>query len=187
MALSVCCWSAVGFALAGVGLFAAVAASAPSGDALRLTSPAFGPGGAIPDKYTCAGADVSPALDWNEPPQGTRSLALVVSDPDAQAVAGYTWMHWIVYGLPPDIGGLPEAFASGSASSGVRFGNNHFGRLHYGGPCPPKGRAHHYHFTLYALDATLDLKEGATADALLATMRGHILAVGELVGIYARR
>jgi Raf kinase inhibitor-like YbhB/YbcL family protein len=193
MALFPCDWPVAVLALVLLGLSAVGAAAGVGGGnagppALRVTSPAFSNGSSIPDRHACGGANVSPQLDWSDPPQGAKSFALVVSDPDAQAVAGYTWLHWIVYGLPPELRGLPEAFESRSASvPGVRFGKTHFGNTCYGGPCPPRGPAHRYYFTLYAVDVMPDLKDGATADALMAAIKGHVLAEGELAGTYARR
>lgn len=153
---------------------------------LELTSPAFEPGAAIPAKYTCQGEDLSPALSWSGLPQGTQSLALIVDDPDAPMG---TWVHWVVYNLPGDASGLTEGASQGSASSsnlpaGTKQGKTSFGRADYGGPCPPSGE-HHYFFKLYALDVKLE-NEGLDKDGLLKAMEGHILAQGELVGVYQK-
>jgi Raf kinase inhibitor-like YbhB/YbcL family protein len=152
--------------------------------ALELSTPAFAPGGDIPVEHTCDGADVSPALQWTVPPDGTVSLALVVDDPDAP---GRTWVHWVLYNIPPAQRELPEHVeAKDTLPSGARHGTNDFGRVGYGGPCPPPGPAHRYFFRLYALDTALELRHGAKRRALDAAMKGHVLASAELVGRYQR-
>ena len=152
--------------------------------ALSLSSIAFQGGERIPVKYTCEGQDVSPPLIWSEPPQGTQSLALIVDDPDAP---GGVFTHWVLFNIPPDSGELPEAMPTlAQLSSGALQGKNDFGRIGYGGPCPPPGRPHHYCFTLYALDRVLDLKGGVSKKQVLDAMHGHILAQGELTGTYQR-
>ncbi len=145
---------------------------------IQLTSSAFMEGGNIPRRHTCDGEDFSPPLSWSGIPAGTVSLALIVDDPDAPRG---DWVHWVLVDLPPDLNGLPE----GVAGTGTA-GKNDFGRLGYGGPCPPKGRNHRYYFKLYALDQTLGLKSGATKEDVEAAMAGHILAQGELMGRYGR-
>ncbi len=148
-----------------------------------LTSPAFATGAAIPRKYTCDGEDASPPLAWSGAPQGTRGFALVMDDPDAP---GGTWDHWVLYGLRADAVALPEgAPAVPTLEGGVRQGKNSWGRVGYGGPCPPRG-VHRYFFKLYALDVALDLAPGATKAQLLAAVRGHVLAEAELMGRYGR-
>ena len=150
----------------------------------EVSTPAFVAGGNIPFKHTCDGADVSPALDWTAPPVGTVSLALIVDDPDAP---GRTWVHWVVYNIPPAERGLPEGVEARAAlPSGARQGTNDFGRIGYGGPCPPPGPAHRYFFRLYALDTTVELRSGSKRPALDAAMNGHVLASGELLGRYQR-
>lgn len=145
---------------------------------IQITSPAFTEGGTIPKKFTCDGSDVSPQLDWTGVPQGTKSLALIADDPDAPMG---TWVHWVLFDLPADLTGLPEGV------SGVGTpGKNDFRKLTYGGPCPPKGAPHRYYFKLYALDTTLNLKEGATKADIEKAMQGHILAQGQLMGKYGR-
>jgi Raf kinase inhibitor-like YbhB/YbcL family protein len=152
--------------------------------ALKLTSPAFQPDGMIPGKFTCDGADVSPALKWSDPPSGTQSLALIMDDPDAP---GRTWVHWVLYDLPADAPGLSEGVPKqDKLESGALQGNNDFPKIGYGGPCPPRGPAHRYFFKLYALDAKTGLKAGATKAELERAMKGHILAQTELVGRYKR-
>jgi Raf kinase inhibitor-like YbhB/YbcL family protein len=149
-----------------------------------LSTSAFADGGGIPRDHSCDGADVSPALSWSSPPDGTVSLALVVDDPDAP---GRTWVHWVVYNISPDQRELPEGVeAMATLPSGARQGTNDFGRIGYGGPCPPPGSAHRYFFRLYALDTTVELPPGAKRRALDAAMKGHVLASSELVGRYQR-
>ncbi len=150
---------------------------------MKLTSAAFNEGAMIPAKYTCDGADPSPPLQWEQPPDGTRSFALICDDPDAP---GGNWVHWVYYDLPTDVDGLPEGVTSVErpALGGVH-GKNDFRRLGYGGPCPPGG-THRYYFKLYALDAVLDLPPGATKKALLDAMEGHILDQARLMGRYKR-
>lgn len=151
-----------------------------------LESPAFPEGGGIPSRYTCEGADLSPPLSWGGLPEGTRTLVLVVDDPDAPdpAAPRMVWDHWLLYNLPPEIGGLAEG-AAGGLPPGTGEGVNSWGRTGYGGPCPPIGR-HRYFHVLYALDAELpDLGE-PTKEQLMAAMEDHILGRAELVGTYEK-
>jgi Raf kinase inhibitor-like YbhB/YbcL family protein len=151
---------------------------------ISLSSPAFKDGETIPVKYSCEGQDVSPPLTWSEPPEGTQVFALIMDDPDAP---GGVFTHWVLFNLTPDSRDLPEALATqAELPSGTRQGRNDFGRIGYGGPCPPSGRPHRYQFTLYALDQLLDLKAGAAKNQLIGAMQGHILAQGQLTGIYQR-
>ncbi len=151
----------------------------------RLSASAFAEGADIPVEHTCDAANISPALTWTEPPDGTRSLALVADDPDAP---GRTWVHWVLYGLAPVPRELPEAIETAlTLPSGGRQGSNDFGRIGYGGPCPPPGAPHRYFFRLYALDTILGLAPGATRAALDRAMRGHVLATAEVMGRYQRR
>jgi Raf kinase inhibitor-like YbhB/YbcL family protein len=145
---------------------------------LPITSPAFGEGEIIPQQFTCDGSDLSPQLDWTSVPQGSQSLALIVDDPDAPIG---TWVHWVLFDLPPDLVSLPEG-ASGTGTQGT----NSFKKLTYGGPCPPKGSPHRYYFKLYALDTLMNLEEGASKAELENAMQGHILAQGQLMGKYGR-
>jgi Raf kinase inhibitor-like YbhB/YbcL family protein len=150
----------------------------------QLTSGAFRHGEAIPAVHTCEGKDVSPPLAWTEPPTGTKALALISDDPDAPMG---TWVHWVLYNLPPSARALPEGFPTDAQRpDGARQGTTDFGRTGYGGPCPPSG-THRYFFKLYALDATLSLKPGATKQDLEAAMQGHVLATAELMGTYRRK
>jgi hypothetical protein len=149
----------------------------------ELTSTAFAPEKPIPRKYSCDGEDISPPLQWSDPPQGTQSLVLIADDPDAPMG---TWVHWVLYNLPANTRTLPEAVPpDANLSDGSRHGRNSWKRLGYGGPCPPRG-THRYFFKLYALDTMLELEAGATKDQLLQAMKGHILAQTEVMGTYAR-
>ena len=151
---------------------------------LVLTSTVFQDGEAIPSKYTCDGQDVSPPLAWSAPPNGTKSFALINDDPDAPMG---TWVHWVVYNLPASVRQLPEAFpADQERPDGTRQGRTDFGRIGYGGPCPPSG-THRYVFTLYALDTVLSLAPGATKADVEAALQGHILAQAQFIGTYRRR
>jgi Raf kinase inhibitor-like YbhB/YbcL family protein len=154
----------------------------PSGS-LSLWSPDFPAGGPIPARFTCDGAGQAPALAWSPPPRGTRSLALLLVDPDAP---GGAFVHWVLWGLAPDAGRLPEGATGPALPAGVREGRNGFGRIGYGGPCPPRGQRHRYVFHLYALDDVPALPPGADAAALEAATAGHVLAEGVLQGTYGR-
>jgi Raf kinase inhibitor-like YbhB/YbcL family protein len=152
--------------------------------AIELTSTAFTEGATIPKQHTGDGADTSPPLRWSDPPGGTRSLALVCDDPDAPRG---TWVHWVLFNLPGDLRELQEGVPAQEAlPNGARQGKNDFGAVGYGGPAPPRGKPHRYFFKLYALDAPLDLPAGATRGQVLAAMKGHVLAEGQLMGRYAR-
>ena len=150
---------------------------------LSLTSSAFTNGGKIPRKYTCEGDDISPPLAWSATPQGTKSLALIVDDPDAPdpAKPQRVYVHWVLYNIPPGSSGIDEG---GSNPAGSVAGTNDFGKQHFGGSCPPIGR-HRYFFKLYALDTTLSLSSAKKADVEKA-MKGHILAQAELMGTYQK-
>jgi Raf kinase inhibitor-like YbhB/YbcL family protein len=153
---------------------------------MKITSSAFPDGGQIPTKYTCEGDDVSPPLSWSDLPQGTKSLALIVDDPDAPdpAAPKMTWVHWVLYDIPPNVAGLPEAVKS--LPPATREGLNDWQRTGYGGLCPPVGR-HRYFFKLYALDVELpDLHQPKRA-ALEKAMQGHILTEARLVGTYQKQ
>jgi Raf kinase inhibitor-like YbhB/YbcL family protein len=152
--------------------------------AFELKSSAFEPNRPIPKKYTCDGADISVGLSWSDPPEETSSYALIMDDPDAPRG---TWVHWVIYNLPPSLRSLPEAVETRETlNNGAAQGKNDFGKFGYGGPCPPAGAAHHYHFKLYALADRLGLAPGGTKQQLLKAMQGHILAQAELVGTYKR-
>ncbi len=150
---------------------------------IKITSSAFEEGGLIPAKYTCDGADVSPPLQWDAVPEGTKSVALICDDPDAPMG---TWMHWVLFNLPSDAKELAENIpAEETLPNGAKQGVNDFGRIGYGGPCPPGG-THRYFFKIYALDTEVGLEAGADKRQLLKAMEGHILEQGQLVGKYKR-
>ncbi|MGA9779047.1 MAG: YbhB/YbcL family Raf kinase inhibitor-like protein [Limisphaerales bacterium] len=152
---------------------------------IQITSTAFAEGQPIPDKYTCAGLNVSPPLQWANAPAGIKSFALIADDPDAPMG---TWIHWVIYNLPPATTALAENTPpSSELPGGTKQGINDFGQTGYGGPCPPPGRPHRYFFKIYALDLPLNLKSGATRKELLKAMDGHVLAQGQLVGTYQRQ
>lgn len=155
--------------------------------AFTLTSAAFQHNGAIPSLHTCEGRDVSPPLSWTPPPAGTRSLVLIVDDPDAPdpAAPKMTWVHWVLYNIPPDIGGLPAGVATPALPDGTLQGTNDWQRTGYGGPCPPVGR-HRYFHKLFALDTRLPDLKHPTKAALEKAMKGHVLAQTELVGLYQK-
>lgn len=153
--------------------------------AFALTSTAFSEGGEIPRDATCDGADRSPALAWSDPPAGTRAFALVCDDPDAPAG---TWVHWVIYDLPGEVRSLPEGMPTErTLPSGAKQGQNDFGRIGYGGPCPPRGPAHRYYFRLYALDAPTPLGPGALKAQVMSAIQGHILGEAQIMGRYRRR
>ena len=146
-----------------------------------LTSPAFAPNASILTKFTCEGTDVSPPLAWSDAPDGTKSFALVIDDPDAPdpAAPKSTWVHWVVFNLPPTLTSLPEGFTT--ATQGL----NDWQRANYGGPCPPIGR-HRYVHQLYALDVLLTGLSKPTKAELEKAIAGHVLAKAELVGTYQK-
>ena len=147
---------------------------------MQLTSTAFAEGGTIPKEYSGDGADRSPPLRWSGAPAGTKSFALIADDPDAPRG---TWVHWVLFNLPPETTELPEGV---KLPSGAIQGKNDFGNIGYGGPAPPRGKPHRYYFKLYALDSMLNLPEGATKQQTEAATKGHILAEGQLMGKYGR-
>lgn len=153
-------------------------------DNLTLTSAAFSEGGTIPDSYTynlrgqCTGGNFSPPLAWTGAPDGTQSFAILMSDPD-----GGNWLHWLQFNIPANASGLNEAI--GGPDAGVK-GMNDFGELGYGGPCPPSG-THRYIFTLYALDTTLSLAEGASRGQFESAIKGHVVGTTQLIGLRTRR
>jgi Raf kinase inhibitor-like YbhB/YbcL family protein len=155
--------------------------------ALALTSPSFAAGHDIPSDYTCEGGDISPRLDWTGVPAGTKSLALIVDDPDAPdpAAPKMTWVHWVLYNIPPTSTRLAEAIERDSLPSGSREGKNDWKRTGYGGPCPPIGR-HRYFFKLFALDVELPDLNTPTKPQLEKAMEGHILEKVELMGTYQK-
>ena len=146
---------------------------------MRIASPAFQNNQTIPAKYTCDADNVNPPLIFSEVPQGTKSLALIVDDPDAPAG---TWVHWLVWNIDPAV----RQIAENSVPAGAVEGVTSFGTAGYGGPCPPSG-THRYFFKAYALDSMLELDGKADKEKLLAAMKGHILDQAELVGLYKRQ
>jgi Raf kinase inhibitor-like YbhB/YbcL family protein len=155
--------------------------------AFELTSPHFVHDESIPRRFTCEGEDLSPALAWTGPPEGTRAFALVVDDPDAPdpAAPQRTWVHWVLYDLPAHARGLPDGVRGPNLPAGTRIGVNDWSRADYGGPCPPVGR-HRYFFKLYALDSPLgDLGRAGKAD-VEGAMQGHVLAQATLMGTYQK-
>ena len=175
--------------LAAGPLVCLAAAPLPGAKPMTLTieSPAFKHGAAMPAKHTSDGADVSPPLAWSGVPEGARSLVLVVDDPDAPdpKAPKMTWVHWVLYNIPPAAGGLAEAVKPAALPAGTREGLNDWKRTGYGGPSPPIGR-HRYFFKLYALDTVLDGLDKPTKAKLEAAMKGHVLAQAELVGTYQK-
>jgi Raf kinase inhibitor-like YbhB/YbcL family protein len=158
-----------------------------SSAALELRSPSFSAMGEIPRRHTCEGKDVSPELRWSGVPDGASSLVLIVDDPDAPdpAAPRMTWVHWVLYDIPPDATGLPEAVSEAELPPGTKQGTNGWKRIGYGGPCPPIGR-HRYFHKLYALDSTLgDVGEPTKAE-LERAMHGKVLEQAELVGTYQK-
>jgi len=151
---------------------------------IKITSSAFADGGMIPAKYTCDGADVSPPVQWDAVPDGTKSISLICDDPDAPMG---TWVHWVLFNLPADVKVLAENLPTEEIlPNGAKQGTNDFRRIGYGGPCPPSG-THRYFFKLYALDVELDLQAGAEKGQLLKVMEGHIIGQGQLIGKYKRQ
>jgi Raf kinase inhibitor-like YbhB/YbcL family protein len=155
--------------------------------AFTLTSN-FSHNGAIDSKHTCEGSDVSPPLSWSGAPEGTKSLTLIVDDPDAPdpKAPKMTWVHWVLYDIPADATSIPEGATKAQLPSGTKEGLNDWNRKGYGGPCPPIGR-HRYFHKLYALDTVLPDLGAATKAGLEAAMKGHILGKAELVGTYQKK
>ncbi len=150
----------------------------------KITSTAFNDGDRIPIQYTCEGVNISPPLAIIEPPTGTKSFALFIDDPDARRGV---FNHWVLYNLPVKERTLKESLpTTDRLDIGAMQGVNGFGKIGFGGPCPPPGTPHHYHFILFALDTILSAKPGATKDEVLELMKTHVLDKTELVGIYQR-
>jgi Raf kinase inhibitor-like YbhB/YbcL family protein len=183
------------FLLAALYLLSGPVISALAGEAedggtmtMKLTSQAFSANDRIPKVYTCDGKDISPPLSWSGLPPGTRSLALILDDPDAPdpRAPQMTWVHWVIYNIPADINGLAENAGKSGLPFGTLEGTNDWNRTRYGGPCPPKG-SHRYFFKLYALDTVLPDLDRPAKNKLLRAMQGHILAQTELIGTYKHR
>jgi Raf kinase inhibitor-like YbhB/YbcL family protein len=154
--------------------------------AMEIRSTAFADGGAIPARYTCQGENVSPPLSWAGIPAGTKSLVLIVDDPDAPdpRAPKMTWVHWVLFNLPSAGAGLPEAV--NELPPGTGEGLNDWQKTGYGGPCPPIGR-HRYFHKLYALDIVLDGLKLPTKAQLEAAMVGHVLGQAQMVGTYQKK
>lgn len=154
---------------------------------MNLISPNFEQNGTIPGKFTCDGEDVSPTLSWSDVPAGTKSLTLIVDDPDAPDPANprMTWVHWVLYNIPSEADSLPEGVGKKDLPEGTLEGLNDWKRTGYGGPCPPVGR-HRYFYKLYALDVVLPDLKRPTKAKLEKAMKGHVLSKAELVGTYQR-
>ena len=155
---------------------------------MRLSSSAFSEMGSIPSQYTCDSDDLSPPLAWDDVPNGTKSFALIVDDPDAPdpAAPKMVYVHWVLYDMPASMRSLAEGTTAKTLPPGTREGKNDFGHTHYGGPCPPIGR-HRYFHKLYALDTSLGDRGTLSKSDLLAAMQGHVLAEAQLIGTYERR
>ncbi len=175
-------WLAIGCAEQEPG--AASEPEIPKGvPTMQLTSTAFKEGEAIPDVHAHENKNLSPPLKWTDVPAGVKSLALICDDPDAPRG---TWVHWVLFNIPPDTRELPSSPAGKIDVPGAIQGKNDFKKLGYGGPAPPSG-THRYYFKLYALDKVLDLKEGATKDELVKAMKDHIVAQGQLMGTFSAK
>lgn len=180
------------YVLAALSLFCAVTMAnglvyAEENMALTITSTAFIQGGGIPSQYTCQGEDIAPPLEWQGVPANTQSLVLIVDDPDAPdpKAPRMTWVHWVVYNLPPDTKGLPEGATANDLPPATKQGLNDWHRIGYGGPCPPVGR-HRYFHKLYALDTILPVTDKPTKADIEAAMAGHVIEQAEIVGTYEK-
>ncbi|MDA8387128.1 MAG: YbhB/YbcL family Raf kinase inhibitor-like protein [Nitrospiraceae bacterium] len=145
---------------------------------MSIKSPSFGSDGYIPREFSCKGKDINPPLALENVPEGAKSMALIVDDPDAPSG---TWVHWVMWNIPPETGSIE----AGSVPKGAVEGRNSWKKTGYGGPCPPSG-VHHYFFRLYALDTMLTLGGGAQKGELEAAMKGHVIAKSELVGLFRK-
>ncbi len=153
--------------------------------ALNIESSVFANRGYIPDRYTCDAQDFSPPLIWADIPSSAKSLVLLCDDPDAPYKV---WNHWVLFNIPPEVKGLKEAISKEELIAlGITPGVNDFGKIGYGGPCPPQGAAHRYSFNLYALDTILTLEEGTGKKAVIEAMQGHIITEASTVGLYQRK
>jgi hypothetical protein len=162
----------------------AIVSNAQQGSAMKIQSSAFTEGQPIPQKYTCEGEDVSPALSWSDAPSNTKAFALIADDPDAPAG---TWVHWVLFNLPAQAHQLPEGVPKTEQAAGGVQGKNDFKKVGYNGPCPPPGKAHRYFFKFYALDGPLSLKSGATKQDVEKAIQGHVLSHAETMGTYQRK
>lgn len=150
---------------------------------IKITSPVFEYGEYIPSAYTCMGKDMSPPINWQGVPRNAKSLVLICDDPDAPMG---TWVHWVIYNIPPDSKGLPEGIPGlERLKDGTLQGINDFRKIGYGGPCPPGG-VHRYYFKIYAIDTMLNIDPGATKKRIMKLIEGHIISKGELMGRFKR-
>ncbi len=177
-------------AFIGAGFTAAIAAVKKK-STLRMESPSFNKGQAIPDKYTCAGANVSPAIHWKGAPPKTKTFALICEDPDAPM---QTWVHWVIFNIPVTTNDPTYAFEltegyprTETQTNGIVQGTNDFKKIGYDGPCPPAGSPHRYYFELYALDSSLPLGAGAMKSQVMGAMKGHILDQTQIMGTYGKK
>lgn len=154
---------------------------------LRLKSNAFVDDGAIPEKYTCEGIDVSPPLHWENVPEQAKSLVLIIDDPDAPdpKAPKTTWVHWVLYNIPVDVNELTENASAAMLPQGAEQGLNDWKNIGYGGPCPPIGR-HRYFHKLYALDCDIEGLHRATKKQIETAMKGHIIAETRIIGTYEK-
>ncbi len=150
---------------------------------IKISSPEFSNNTYIPRKYTCDGLDLSPPLNWSTVPSGTKSLAILVYDPDAPHGIFY---HWLIYNIRPSLNGLPAGVPNEIVTHYGKQGINSFGRIGYGGPCPPNGEVHHYIFLILAINYPQELESGLAPQEFLNAVRGHIIGYGLLVGLYGR-
>jgi len=184
-------WVAAAALLAGGAIYVSVwpftVGAEDKAMAIAVTSSAFAHNQPIPKLYTCEGKDISPPLAWSGIAANAKSLVLIVDDPDAPdpAAPRMTWVHWVLYNIPPSAAGLPEAVASGALPQGTLEGLNDWKRTGYGGPCPPIGR-HRYFHKLYALDKPLPDLKRPTKAAVEQAMKGHVIAEGQLIGTYQK-
>jgi Raf kinase inhibitor-like YbhB/YbcL family protein len=154
------------------------------GVSMKIMSSMFNDTSQLPKKYTCDGDDINPPLEWQNVPQDTKSLALIVDDPDAP---NGTWVHWIVFNIPPTTNKLDENMSIATLS-GARQGINSSNKIKFQGACPPQGHGvHRYYFTLYALDTVIDLQEGVSKQALQEAMKDHILSQAQIMATYERK
>ena len=152
--------------------------------AMEIESSVLSHGGYIPDRYTCDAQDVSPAITWSGVPANCKSLVLICDDSDASFKI---WVHWLIYNIPVSLTGFKEGVTIAELKEqGAIAGRNDFGKLGYGGPCPPQGKPHRYNFKLYALDTTLSFEQEVTKKELVIAMQGHIIAEARLLGMYQR-
>lgn len=158
-------------------------AAVQAGPSMHLASSNFAADARIPARFTCDGENLSPNLDWTGAPSTTKTYALILHDPDAPI----DFTHWLVWDIPPDVHQLAEGASNRAAMpEGSNQGMNGFGRVGYGGPCPPRGKAHHYTFRIFALDTKVGLGSGASREQLESAMRSHIVSQGQIVALYQR-